>query len=41
MSVSWLLGCLSSEVDPLTPFPQLGSEEVDQDHAEYDSPLPT
>ena len=41
MSVSGLFGCLSSEVDSFTPFPQFGGAEVDENHAEYDSPLPS
>jgi hypothetical protein len=39
--VSGLLGCLSSEVDSLAPFPSFGGYEVDQNHAEYDSPFPS
>jgi hypothetical protein len=39
--VSGLLGCLSSEVDSLAPFPSFGGHEVDQDHTEDDSPFPS
>ena len=41
MGVSRLFGRLSSEVDSFTPFPQFGGAEIDENHAEYNSPLPS
>jgi hypothetical protein len=41
MRVSGLLGCLSSEVDSLAPFPKFGRDKVDQDHTKDDSPFPS